>query len=62
MEEEKFKYLLVCTEDLVGELLYYDRKECEEVSPEDCNSLTLEQREKIIEVFKNAMIKDMGEK
>ena len=44
MDDKKFKKLLTYVSDKVGDLLYYDRKGCEDINAKDCENITDEQK------------------
>ena len=54
----KKKYLLEIIPDCLSDLFYYDRKECEEVSPEDVQAMFKDgtiTKEELKEVFSKAI-------
>lgn len=57
MEEKKFNRLLEFVEDTISDLLYYQRKECDDVTTKDTNSMTNEQYDKLSEKFKEEIEK-----
>jgi len=56
--KEKQEYLLDSTEDLVSNLVYYDRKECEMVSRKDIKEiLTNDFANKLADKFREELLK-----
>ena len=55
MEDKKFNYLKLCVSDMVANLCYYDRKECEEVSSDDILTLTDEQIQELTKFFNDQL-------
>lgn len=57
---EKQKYLIDLVEDAVSDLLYYDRKEDEDLSVKDCQEiLTQEVVDAMVEKFRQELSKNI---
>lgn len=59
LEENKFQYLKDESEDLISQLLYYNRKECDIVCVEDIKKLSNEQIEELAEYIKMNILKEL---
>ena len=55
LEAEKFEYLKDECEDMISNLFYYNRKECNVVSVEDMDKLSKNQIEELCEHIKECM-------
>lgn len=59
MSEEKLTILKAVVEDLVGSLMYYDRKEDDDLTISDMDNLTQDEIELICETFEKYIKKEI---
>lgn len=59
MSEEKLTILKAVVEDLVGSLMYYDRKEDDDLTISDMDNLTRDEIELICETFEKYIKKEI---
>jgi hypothetical protein len=59
LEENKFQYLKDECEDLISELLYYNRRECDVVSVQDIKKLSNTQIDQLSEHIRNCVLENL---
>ena len=60
MEQYKIDYLKDVISDILSDIFYYDRKECDTVSVKDMESITTKQVQELIKHFENEMIRNIS--
>lgn len=51
LKEDQMKQLRCEVQDIVSDLMYYTRKECDNISVQDIENISPEEIEELIEVF-----------